>query len=107
MTRGLQEFMQTNPWALSVSSAVFLAMMVWCGGTVDWDLGASVGYGIRRAPLWLLLVLGAPLFGAGVIVGIVRQWRLAHAPPAVVREPSPQAEQLRRDGPGWLSRGRR
>lgn len=72
-----------------MGSAGFLVLTVWAGNSVDWDLGASIGAGFRRAPLWLLLLLGAPMFGAGVVVGIVRQVRVmtGHTPGAPAELP--------------------
>jgi protein-tyrosine-phosphatase len=86
---GSQAWLIRHPWAVSVGSAGFLVLMVWAGNSVDWDLGATIGAGFRRAPLWLLLLLGAPLFGAGVVVGIVRQVRVltGHVPGAQVDVP--------------------
>ncbi len=63
--------------------------MLWIAASVDWDLGATIGGGSRHAPLWLLLLLGGPLFGAGVVVGIVRQVRVltGHTPGAQIDLP--------------------
>lgn len=71
-----QAFMLRHPWSVSLGSAAFVLAMLWCGASVGWDLTASIGSGHRHVPLWVLLLLGMPLFGAGVVVGIVRQVRL-------------------------------
>ena len=86
---GTQAWLVRNPWAVSLGSAGFVLAMLWIAASVDWDLGASVGGGSRHAPLWLLLLLVAPLFGAGIIVGIVRQVRVltGHTPGAQVDPP--------------------
>jgi len=79
-----QAWLLRNPWAVSLGSAGFVLAMLWIAASVDWDLGATIGGGSRHAPLWLLLLLGGPLFGAGVVVGIVRQVRVltGHTPGA-------------------------
>ncbi|PPH29471.1 MULTISPECIES: hypothetical protein [unclassified Rathayibacter] len=102
-TERAQALLLAQPWALSLVSAVFVAGMLWLAADAGWDLGAVVGGGRRHAPLWLVLLLGLPLFGAGVVLGAVRQVRLLRRP-AAPPVPSPEAERLRREGPGWLSR---
>jgi hypothetical protein len=100
----LESFFRAHPWVAAVVSAGFLVLIAWGGASVGWDPWVPVGRGLKRLPLWLMVVLGVPFFAWGVIVGVVLQRRLlsqkAQAPP----EPSPELEQLRRDGPGWLSR---
>lgn len=102
----VQAFLRDRPWALAVGSGLFVALLVLAGASVDWDPWAPVGRGLRHLPLWLLLVLGVPLFGAGVVVGVVRQVSLLRRRSSAVPEPgpSPDVVRLRRDGPGWLSR---
>ncbi|WP_423919765.1 hypothetical protein ACPEEZ_12930 [Frigoribacterium sp. 2-23] len=104
LSRAVRGTLRRHPWVTSALSAVFLALIVWAGASHGWDLAAVVGAGFRRAPLWLLLVLGVPLFGAGVIVGIRQQMRLHVAKDLASAPPSPEVERLRRDGPGWLTR---
>ncbi|NQX17256.1 hypothetical protein [Rathayibacter sp. VKM Ac-2857] len=99
-----QAFLLSRPWTLAVLSAAFVAMIVVLGSDVDWDPTAVVGGGRRHAPLWLVAGVGLPFFGTGVVVGVVKQIGLARRRRAAPRTPSPDAEQLRRDGPGWLSR---
>jgi protein-tyrosine-phosphatase len=84
-----QAWLIRNPWAVSLGSAGFVLAMLWIAASVDWDLGATIGGGSRHAPLWLLLLLGGPLFGAGVVVGIVRQIRMmtGHTLRASTEEP--------------------
>jgi protein-tyrosine-phosphatase len=86
---GSQAWLIRHPWAVSVSSAGFLLLTVWAGTSVHWDLGAQIGGGSRHAPLWVLLLLSGPLFGAGLVVGIVRQVHVAtgRVPGAPVRLP--------------------
>ncbi|PPI23992.1 hypothetical protein C5D34_10640 [Rathayibacter sp. AY1B1] len=102
-TQRTQALLLAQPWALSLVSAVFVAGMLWLAADAGWDLGAVVGGGRRHAPLWLVLLLGLPLFGAGVVLGAVRQVRLLRRP-AEPPIPSPEAERLRREAAGWLSR---
>ncbi|QHC71539.1 hypothetical protein [Rathayibacter sp. VKM Ac-2801] len=103
-TERAQALLLAHPWSLSLVSAVFVAGMLWLAADAGWDLGAIVGGGRRHAPLWLVLLLGLPLFGTGVVLGAVRQVRLLRRPSTAPPTPSPEAERLRREGPGWLSR---
>ncbi|QHF22820.1 hypothetical protein GTU73_01570 [Rathayibacter sp. VKM Ac-2804] len=99
-----QALLLARPWTLAVLSGVFVAMIVVLGSDVGWDPTAVVGGGRRHAPLWLVAGIGLPFFGAGVVVGVVKQIGLVRRRRAAHRAPSPDAERLRRDGPGWLSR---
>lgn len=95
-----QASLQEHPWALALVSGLFVAGIVLLASDAGWDLTADVGGSRRHAPLWLVLLLGVPLFGAGVVLGVVQQIRLLIRPPA---PPPPSAPDP--DGPGWLSRG--
>ncbi|ROP49801.1 MULTISPECIES: hypothetical protein [unclassified Rathayibacter] len=98
-----QALLLRHPWTLAVLSGVFVAMIVVLAADVGWDPAAVVGGGRRHAPLWLVAGIGLPFFGIGVVVGVVKQVQLVRRRRAPV-SPSPEVEQLRRDGPGWLSR---
>ena len=94
-----QAYLQEHPWALALVSGLFVAGIVLLASDAGWDLTADIGGSGRHAPLWLVLLLGLPLFGAGVVLGVVEQVRLLIRPPA---PPRPAADP---NGPGWLSRG--
>ena len=105
-----QAHLLEHPWALSLVSAVFVIAIVVLAADAGWDLQAEIGGSHRHAPLWFVLLLGLPLFGAGVVLGAVRQIRLliprsgAPAGAGADGAPSDDRRRLRRDGPGWLSR---
>lgn len=83
---GLQAFLLAQPWALVIVSAGIITLIVWAGSSVGWDPWAPVGYGVRHLPLWLLLLLGVPLFASGVVIGIVQQYgSLRRARPPIQR----------------------
>lgn len=100
----VESFFRAHPWVAAVVSAGFLVLIVWGGVSVGWDPWAPLGRGLKRWPLWLLVLVGVPFFTSGVIVGVVLQWRLLRQKFEVPSEPSLELKQLRRDGPGWLSR---
>ena len=105
-----QAYLQEHPWALSLVSAVFVLAIVVLAADAGWDLRADIGGSRRHAPLWFVLLLGLPLFGAGVVMGVVQQVRLlihrsaAPAAPGADGTPSDDLRRLRSEGPGWLSR---
>lgn len=94
-----QAYLQEHPWALALVSGLFVAGIVVLASDAGWDLTADIGGGRRHAPLWLVLLLGLPLFGAGVVLGIVKQIRV------LIRRPVPTRPAADPNGPGWLSRG--
>lgn len=58
-----------RPWFVIIGSAVFLLCIVVLAAGVDWQWDATIGAGVKRAPLWVLLA-SIPLWVAGVVVGI-------------------------------------
>jgi hypothetical protein len=100
----LGSLFRAHPWMAAVVSAGFLVIILWGGTSVGWDPWAPMGRGLKRLPLWLMVSVGVPFFATGVVVGVVLQWRLLRRKPQAPPGPSLELEQLRRDGPGWLSR---
>jgi hypothetical protein len=100
----LGSLFRARPWMAAVVSAGFLVIILWGGTSVGWDPWAPMGRGLKRLPLWLMVAVGVPFFATGVVVGVVLQWRLLRRKPQAPPGPSLELEQLRRDGPGWLSR---
>jgi hypothetical protein len=101
-----QALLREHPWALALVSGVFVLAIVVLAADVGWDPGAEIGGGRRHLPLWVVLLLGLPLFGAGVVLGLVRQVRGPRRGSEVTDAPSDDLRRLRADGPGWLSRQR-
>ncbi|OOB89755.1 hypothetical protein [Rathayibacter sp. VKM Ac-2630] len=75
------QYLQEHPWALALVSGLFVAAIAVLASDAGWDLTADIGGSGRHAPLWLVLLLGLPLFGAGVVLGVVEQVRLLIRPP--------------------------
>lgn len=70
--RGPQEAGGTHPLLLAALSALLLWGTLHLCIEHEWRLGDSIGSGWRRGPLWLVALVGLPLWSLGVAVGV---WR--------------------------------
>ncbi len=61
-----------HPTILVVGSALFLVLTIWMCAAHGWRLGETVGHGFRSAPLWVVALVGLPLWSLGVVVGVRR-----------------------------------